>query len=78
MAFAFNHSESVRSFKAAQRLDPNCAICFWGEALARGPNINVTSDGKAVMSPENRIEALKAFNDYDALELLGRRWKSKT
>ena len=61
MAFAFNHAESVRSFKAAQRLDPNCAICFWGEALARGPNINVTSDGKAVMSPENRIEALKAF-----------------
>ena len=61
MAFAFNHAESVRSFKAAQTLDPNCAICFWGEALARGPNINVTSDGKAVMSPENRIEALKAF-----------------
>ena len=61
MAFAFNHAESVRSFKASQRLDPNCAICFWGEALARGPNINVTSDGKAVMSPENRIEALKAF-----------------
>ncbi len=30
MAFAFNHAESVRSFKAAQRLDPNCAICFWG------------------------------------------------
>ena len=34
MTFAFNHAESVRSFRAAQRLDPNCAICFWGEALA--------------------------------------------
>ena len=68
MAYAFNHAESVRSFKAAQRLDPNCAICFWGEALARGPNINVTSDGKAVMSPENRIEALKAFKIAESLK----------
>jgi len=68
MAFAFNHAESARSFKAAQRLDPNCAICFWGEALARGPNINVTSDGKAVMSPENRIEAFKAFKIAESLK----------
>ena len=68
MAYAFNHAESVRSFKAAQRLDPNCAICFWGEALARGPNINVTSDGKAVMSPDNRIEAFKAFKIAESLK----------
>ena len=68
MAFAFNHAESVRSFKAAQRLDPNCAICFWGEALARGPNINVTSDGKAVMSPENRIEAHRVLKIADSLK----------
>ena len=30
MAFAFNHAESIRSFKAAQNLDPNCAMCYWG------------------------------------------------
>ena len=46
LAFAFNHAESVRSFRAAQTLDPNCAICFWGEALATGPNINVTSKAR--------------------------------
>src|SRR5690606_38942733 len=23
-----------------QQLDPNCAMCFWGEAFALGPNIN--------------------------------------
>ena len=68
MTFAFNHAESVRSFRAAQRLDPNCAICFWGEALALGPNINVTSDGKAVMSPENRRDALKAFKIAESLK----------
>ena len=50
LSFAFNHAESIRSFKAAQKLDPSCAMCYWGEALSRGPNINVTSDGKVVMS----------------------------
>ena len=62
LSFAFNHAESIRSFKAAQRLDPNCAMCYWGEALSRGPNINVTSDGKVVMSDSDRIEAFKAIN----------------
>ena len=68
MAFAFNHAESIRSFKAAQRLDPNCAICYWGEALALGPNINVTSDGKAIMNPQERLDAFDRTNK--ALELL--------
>jgi tetratricopeptide (TPR) repeat protein len=59
--FAFNHAESVRSFKAAQTLDENCAMCYWGEALALGPNINVTSNGKAIMSDESRIAAFAAM-----------------
>ena len=67
MAFAFNHAESIRSFKAAQKLDPNCAICFWGEALALGPNINVTSDGKAIMSPQDRLDAFERTNKALAL-----------
>ena len=67
MAFAFNHAESIRSFKAAQKLDPNCAICFWGEALALGPNINVTSDGKAIMSPQDRLDAFERTNKAIAL-----------
>ncbi len=61
LSFAFNHAESIRSFKASQRLDPNCAMCYWGEALSRGPNINVTSDGKVVMSDSDRVEAFKAI-----------------
>jgi len=62
LAFGFNHAESIRSFRAAQRLDPNCAMCFWGEALAAGPNINVTSNGKAVMSEAERKSAFAAIN----------------
>lgn len=37
---AFNHAEAVRAFRYAQQLDPNCAMCAWGEAFALGPNIN--------------------------------------
>ncbi len=61
LSFGFNHAEAIRSFRAAQRLDPDCAMCFWGEALATGPNINVTADGKAVMTPEQQVDAYAAI-----------------
>jgi tetratricopeptide (TPR) repeat protein len=60
LTFGFNHAEAIRSFRAAQTLDPTCAMCFWGEALATGPNINVTSKGKAIMSPDERAAAFAA------------------
>lgn len=66
--FAFNHAESVRSFKAAQTLDPECAMCFWGEALALGPNINVTSNGKAVMDEASQVAAHAAIQKAVALK----------
>ena len=40
LVYAFNHAEAHRSFREAARLDPNCAMAFWGQALALGPNIN--------------------------------------
>ena len=61
LAFAFNHAEAIRSFRAAQRLDDDCAMCFWGEALATGPNINVTSKGKVIMSTDERVAAYAAL-----------------
>ena len=66
--FAFNHAESARSFRAAQTLDPECAMCYWGEALALGPNINVTSDGKVVMSDDERMTAYAALQKALALK----------
>jgi tetratricopeptide (TPR) repeat protein len=42
--YAFNHQEAIRSFSEAARLDPACAMCFWGMALAYGPNINAPMD----------------------------------
>src|SRR5215204_3065140 len=39
-AYGFNHAAAIASFREAQRLDPECAMCWWGESLAYGPNIN--------------------------------------
>jgi tetratricopeptide (TPR) repeat protein len=39
--WAFDEVEAVRSFQMAQKIDPSCALCFWGEAWARGPTINL-------------------------------------
>ena len=40
LVYAFNHDEAARSFEYAAKLDPNCAMAYWGLALARGPNYN--------------------------------------
>jgi hypothetical protein len=39
-AFGFNHDAAIDSFREAARLDPDCAMCWWGIAFAYGPNIN--------------------------------------
>jgi tetratricopeptide (TPR) repeat protein len=48
LAWGFNHAEAQRAFRKAQQLDPQCAMCYWGEAYAFGPNINVPMDEKAI------------------------------
>jgi tetratricopeptide (TPR) repeat protein len=48
LAYAFNHAEAQRAFRKAQKLDPQCAMCFWGEALVLGPNINLPMQDDAV------------------------------
>ncbi len=36
----FNHEEAIRSFQAALRHDPSCAMAWFGIGLSYGPNIN--------------------------------------
>ena len=60
-AYGFNHAAAIASFRAAQRLDPSCAMCWWGEALAHGPNIN------APITPDANRLALEAIARAQAL-----------
>lgn len=61
LTYGFNHAGAVRSFREAQRLDPSCAMCWWGEAMALGPNIN------APMDERDRDAALAAMDKAMAL-----------
>src|SRR5689334_15810214 len=40
MMFAFAKADAIRSFRAAWTADPDCAICYWGEAWAWGSYLN--------------------------------------
>ncbi len=40
MYYSFHIIECMASFKKAARFDPACAILYWAQALAYGPNIN--------------------------------------
>lgn len=46
--YGFNHEEAVTAFRQAQTLDPDCAMCYFGEALVLGPNINAPMGDEAV------------------------------
>ena len=45
--YAFNHQEAIRSFQEGARFDQSCAMCYWGIALAYGPNINAPMDAES-------------------------------
>lgn len=47
LGWGFNHAEAARAFRAAQELDPSCAMCLWGEAWVLGPHINYPMDADA-------------------------------
>jgi len=40
MRFAYGMNDAARSFREAHREDPNCAMCYWGEAFSLGSFLN--------------------------------------
>ena len=83
LMFGFNHAEAIRAFREAQKLDPRCALCYWGESLSYGPNINVP------MMPEANAPALAALakavelapsappRDRDLIAALAKRYSAR-
>lgn len=59
LTYSFNHAGAVRSFREGQREDPGCAMCFWGEALALGPNINAAMEEHDVPSALAALDRAK-------------------
>src|SRR4029450_12792073 len=61
LAYAFNHGEAQRAFRKAQKLDPDCAMCFWGEALVLGPNTNLPMQEEAMAPAYAAAQKAKAL-----------------
>jgi tetratricopeptide (TPR) repeat protein len=62
LAYGFNHAEAGRAFREAARLDPACAMCYWGQAVVLGPNINVP------MTPDDEPKAYELAQKAVALK----------
>jgi tetratricopeptide (TPR) repeat protein len=61
LVYAFNHDEAVRAFTEAARLDPNCAMAYWGIALALGPNINLPLDAERAQAAHTALQQALAL-----------------
>ncbi len=61
LLFGFNHAEAIRSFREAARLDPDCAMCWWGVAVALGPNINLPMPEDAVAPAWEALQRARAL-----------------
>jgi len=62
LAYGFNHAEAGRAFAEAARLDANCAMAWWGQALVLGPNIN------APMAEADEARALEFVHKAESLK----------
>ncbi|MGD8916777.1 MAG: hypothetical protein PVH35_09285 [Syntrophobacterales bacterium] len=83
LTYGFNHAEAARSFREAARLDPKCAMAYWGMALVVGPNINMPMPSeaeanayeliqKAVSLKSNASERERAY-----IDALAKRYSAK-
>jgi tetratricopeptide (TPR) repeat protein len=60
MMYAFAKQDAVRSFREAWKRDPDCAICYWGEAWAWGSYLNAPMSGEE--APHAYAAAQKALS----------------
>lgn len=81
--YAFNHGEAIRAFAEAARLDPQCAMCNWGVALAYGPNINLPMDEESGAAAWTAIQEALARRQHASareqamIDALARRYSAE-
>ena len=76
----FNHDEAIASFRKVHASDPNCAMCFWGEGLSFGSNINIPYDANrgaaGLVATGKALALLDGTNEREAklIKALGTRY----
>jgi len=64
LAYGFNHAEAGRAFAEAARLEPHCAMAYWGQALVLGPNINAPMDPTAEPLAQRLIDKARSLKAH--------------
>jgi tetratricopeptide (TPR) repeat protein len=63
LVYAFNHIEAEYAFREAARLDPACAMCFWGIALTQGSNYNSPTDAEREKTAYTAVQQALRLTD---------------
>ncbi|MHC4136937.1 MAG: tetratricopeptide repeat protein [Planctomycetota bacterium] len=67
LAYGFNHGEAVFCFEKAAEADPGCAMAYWGQAYALGPNYNDPAPSeKAGRAAHEALQRAMAVSDDEA------------
>jgi tetratricopeptide (TPR) repeat protein len=80
LTYGFNHQEALRAFKEAARLDPDCAMAYWGWALVLGPNLNLPMRPEVVQQAHDAMQMAVARRDKvsererDMIDALAKRY----
>jgi tetratricopeptide (TPR) repeat protein len=83
LVYGFNHWEAIQAFRQAAKLDPECAMAYWGLALAYGPNLN---DINPVDREKIAYEAIQkalgkktkaAASEHDIIDAMATRYNGK-
>lgn len=61
--YSFEYGESIRSFRAATQIDPTCAMCFWGLALALGSKTDMPINGNELVEAKSAIKSAEKYVD---------------
>jgi tetratricopeptide (TPR) repeat protein len=61
LVYGFNHAEAIRAFTRAAELDPTCAMCYWGIALAYGPHVNAPMDQPSGVAAYAALQKARAL-----------------
>lgn len=83
LVYAYQPEEAEQAFRQAARLDPDCAMAFWGVALALGANINVpptaphaATAARAIRHARRLVAARGTAVERDFIEALAARYST--
>jgi tetratricopeptide (TPR) repeat protein len=80
MYYSYHMTEAIASFKEATKFDSTCAMLYWGQALAMGPDYNygytykIKAGVPAVMEQMNRNKHQASTKEKDLIEAMNKRY----